>query len=195
MMLLPDGVEPSGPLVPTLIDRGGYQGSSELLRVDRPGNRYRCAFVLPPLANNGSGRVTVSRLVQGKTEGLRVEFPLCGVDQGSPGAPRVKGAGQAGRHLLIDGCRPGYGVSEGYWLNVVTDGQYYLYNVAEPAVANGSGEMTVKLTPPLREPPADNDVIELQRPMIEGAVLGDDASWEISLAHHVGVEFIIEEAK
>ena len=182
MIELPEGVVPNN-MVPALI------------RVDRPGNRYRIAVSLPPLENAGLGRVVVARLLQGKTEGMRIEYQLCGVDQGSPGEPRIKGADQAGRNILIDGCRPGYGVGEGYWLSIETDGQHYLYNVAEPAVADGAGEMAIKLTPELRKPPADNDVVHLQHPMIEGAVRGEEASWQMSLAHHVGIQFEIEETR
>lgn len=194
MIELPDGVVPNS-VSPELIDRGGYQGDSVLLRVDRPGNRYRVAVTLPPLPNADLGRLAVARLLKGKTQGLRIEWQLVGIDQGSPGAPRIKGAGQAGDEIAIDGCRVGYGVSEGYWLSIETDGQHYLYNVAEPATADGAGEMTIKLTPELRKSPADNDVVHLQKPMIEGAVLGDRQAWEYSLAHHVGIGFEIEEAR
>lgn len=194
MIELPAGVVPNY-VGPALIDRGGYQGGAVVTRVDRLGNRYRVAVGLPPIRNQDIGRVVVSRLLQGKTEGMRIEWQLAGIDQGSPGAPRIKGAGQSGRNILIDGCRPGYGVSEGFWLSIETDGQHYLYNVAEPATADGAGEMTIKLTPPLRKPPADNDVIHLQKPMIEGAVMGEEQAWDYSLAHHVGISFEIQEAR
>ncbi|MGB3846037.1 MAG: hypothetical protein WA940_09225 [Sphingopyxis sp.] len=194
MIELPEGVVPNN-MIPALIDRGGYQGEVVLLRVDRPGNRYRIAVSLPPIENEGLGRVAVSRLLQGKTEGMRIEYQLCGVDQGSPGLPRVDGGDQSGRNLMIKGCRLGYAVSEGFWLSIETDGQHYLYNVAEPAATNETGKMTLKLTPPLRKQPADNDVVHLARPMIEGAVRGEEASWEMSLAHHVGIQFEIEEVR
>ena len=42
--------------------------------------------------------------------------------------------------------------------------------------------------------PADNDVIHLQKPMIEGFVIGDEIGWSISLAHHIGISFEVEEA-
>lgn len=194
MIELPAGVD-IADIAPELIDFGGYQGSSVLLRVDRLGNRYRAHVVLPVIENAGLGRVAVSRLLKGKTQGMRVEWPLVGVDQGSPGAPQIKGAGQAGSEIEIDGCRPGYAVSEGFWLSIESGGQHYLYNVADPAQANGAGEMTIKLTPPLRKSPADNDVVHLKRPMMEGAVIGDVAAWRYSLDHHASIEFDIEEAR
>lgn len=194
MIELPEGIVPN-MVQPSLVDQGGYQGNTVLTRVDRLGNRYSVVVGLPPILNRDLGRVVVSRLLKAKTQGMRIEWQLVGIDQGSPGSPRIKGADQAGDEILIDGCRPGYGVSEGFWLSIETDGQHYLYNVAEPATADGAGEMAIKLTPALRKPPADNDVIHLQKPMIEGAVLGDRAAWDYSLAHHVGIEFEIMEAR
>lgn len=196
MIELPDGVVPNG-FSPALIDYGGIlrpPTGGAIQRINRLGNRFRVSVSLPPIPNKELGRVVVSRLLKAKTEGIRIELPLAGVEQGSPGAPLVNGAGQAGGSIIADGFRPGYGASEGFWLNIVTGGQYYLYNVAAPAQANGDGEATLSLTPLLRKSPADNDVIVLQKPMIEGLVIGDEVGWSISLAHHIGISFDIEEA-
>lgn len=196
MIELPLGVVPNA-VSPALIDYGGVQRSplgGEIQRVNRLGNRFRVIVGLPPILNADLGRVVVSRLLRAKTEGIRIEWQLVGVDQGSPGSPLVKGAGQAGTSLLIDGCRNGYGVSEGFWFSLETAGQHFLYNVAAPSVAP-AGEMTVQITPALRKPPADNDVVHLQKPMIEGLVIGDEFAWEYSLAHHVGIQFEIEETR
>lgn len=194
MIELPAGVVPNA-ITLALVDRGGFQGDAVMLRVDRLGNRYRASVGLPPIRNRDKGRVVVSRLIRAKTEGIRIKLPLCGVDQGSPGAPLVNGAGQAGSSIDIDGLRPGYGVSEGFWFNIVTGGQYYLYNAAAPTTANADGEMTLTFAPPLRKPPADNDAVQLQRPMIEGVVIGDEQAWNYSLAHHIGIGFEIMEAR
>ena len=195
MIELPSGVVPNG-LTLSMMDFGGVQkppSGGPLQRVNRL-SRFRALASLPPMPNQGLGRVVVSRLLRAKTEGLRMEIPLCGVDQGSPGSPRIKGGGQTGLVIDVDGFRPGYGVSEGFWLNIVTGGQYYLYNAAAPTTANGSGEATIALTSPIRTSPADNDAVILDRPMIEGAVVGDEFGWSISLAHHVSLSFEIEEA-
>lgn len=196
MIELPDDVVPNNA-EPSLMDFGGVmrpETGGEALRVDRLGNRFKALVTLPPMENDGNGRVVVSRLIRAKSEGIRIEYPLCGVDQGSPGSPRVKGADQAGTSLELDGFRPGYGAGEGFWFSIETDGQHYLYNVAAPAQADGDGEMTLTFYPPLRVPPADNDVVHLQRPMMEGMAIGDEQRWNISLAHHVSIAFEIEEA-
>ena len=196
MITLPDAVVPNGIDI-ALMDFGGIQRpplGGPLQRVNRLGNRYRASVSLPPIPNAELGRVVVSRLIRAKSEGIRLELPLASVDQGSPGSPLINGAGQAGSALTVDGLRPGYGYSEGFWLNVVTGGRFYLYNVAGSGKANGSGQAVIPIAPALRKSPSDNDVIHLQKPMIEGFVIGDEVGWSISLAHHIGISFEIEEA-
>lgn len=196
MIELPAGVVPNSATV-ALIDFGGAMQpplGGPIQRVNRLGNRFRVSMTLPPLRNVDVGRVVVARLLRAKSEGLRVRYPLVGINPGSPGAPRVQGAGQAGSTLAIDGCRPGYGVSEGFPLSIETGGQHYLHFAAGPSVANGVGEMGVALTPPLRISPADNAPVHIARPMIEGLVIGDEWSWNYSLSKMVGISFEIAEA-
>lgn len=196
MIVLPDAVVPNN-IVPALIDFGGIQRpplGGKILRINRLGNRYRAAVSLPPIPSD-LGRIVVSRLLKAKTQGLRIDFPLCGVDQGSPGSPRIKGANQAGDDIDMDGFTAGYVMREGYWFSIYTNSQHYLYNAAADATADGSGNITVPVVPWLRRPPADNDVVYVQQPMMEGLVVGDEQSWNYSLAHHLNIEFEIEEAE
>lgn len=197
MIVLPDEVVPNN-IVPALIDFGGVQRpplGGKILRINRLGNRYRAAVSLPPIPSVDLGRIVVSRLLKAKTQGLRIDFPLCGVDQGSPGSPRIKGANQAGDEIDMDGFTAGYVMREGYWFSIYTSSQHYLYNAAADATADGSGNITVPVVPWLRRPPADNDVVYVQQPMMEGLVVGDEQSWNYSLAHHLNIEFEIEEAE
>lgn len=197
MIVFPDDVTPNN-IVPALIDFGGVQRpplGGKILRINRLGNRYRAYVSLPPIPSVDLGRIVVSRLLKAKTQGLRIDFPLCGVDQGSPGSPRIKGANQAGSIIEMDGFTAGYVLREGYWFSIVTSAQHYLYNAAADSTADGSGNMTVHVVPWLRRPPADNDVVHVIQPMMEGLVVGDEQSWNYSLAHHLNVEFEIEEAE
>ncbi|HMO74094.1 MAG TPA: hypothetical protein PKD48_01990 [Sphingopyxis sp.] len=196
MIELPEGVVPNY-VRPSLIDFGGVLRpplGGPIQRINRLGNRYRVEVGLPPVVNRDVGRVVVSRLLRAKTEGLRIEWQLAGVDQGSPGNPVVDGDDQAGSTIQLKGIRPGYGAGEGYWLSIATDGQHYLYCTAAPAREDGYGGIELDLVPHLRVSPADGDVVHLQKPMIEGLVIGEGWSWEYSLEHHVGIQFAIEEA-
>lgn len=196
MIELPDGVVPNG-FTPRLMDFGGVLRpplGGEILRVNRLGNRFAASVSLPPIPNADLGRVVVSRLIRAKVEGLRIELPLCGVDQGTPGAPLVNGAGQVGYSLNVDGLTPGYAFGEGYWFSIEAAGQHYLHNVAAAGMADGTGAATIEFAPALRVIPENNAVIHLAQPMMEGLVVGDEFAWSYSLAHHVGIEFEIEEA-
>ncbi|WP_260581203.1 hypothetical protein [Sphingopyxis sp. PET50] len=196
MIELPDGVVPNY-VKPTLIDFGGVLRpplGGPIQRINRLGNRYRVDVGLPPIENHDLGRVVVSRLLRAKTEGLRIEWQLVGVDQGSPGFPVVDGPDQAGAAIQLKGIRTGYGASEGYWLSIESGGQHYLYCTTAPAKEDGSGGIELGLVPHLRVSPGDEDAVHLQKPMIEGLVVGDEWSWDYSLEHHVGIQFSIEEA-
>lgn len=198
MINLPAGISLNGG-VPALIDFGGVMRPSlgaRALKVNRLGSRFRIACSLPPMLNKAQGRVCVSRLLQAKREGMRVAFPLLGVDQSGSGAPVVNGANQAGLGINLRGVTPGWIAREGYWLSIVdATGQHYLHIVrADSAPAAGTSGLSVAIEPLLRVPFADGATVNFTQPMIEGFVDGDEIGWEMSLAHHVGIEFMIEEA-
>ena len=199
MIELPDGVVPNA-MMPALMDFGATQEPSSgaaALRIDRPGNRYRCQFGLPPHVMREAGRIVVSRLIRAKREGLRVPFQLAGVHQGNPGAPVVDGAGQAGMFLSVRGLTPHYAAKEGFWLSIVDENageaQHYLHNVAGGVIADATGKAVLPLSEMLRAPFSDGARVHLAKPMIEGTLVGDEMAWEVSLAHHALLSFEIRE--
>lgn len=199
MIELPYGIVPRA-VAPALMDFGSMQEPSsgaEAERIDRPGNRYRCNFALPPKSMADQGRVIVSRLIRAKSEGLRVPFQLAGVNQGSPGSPVVDGSGQSGMFIAVRGLTPGYTAKEGFWLSIVEESegqqQHYLHNLADVVRVGASGEAILPLSEMLRAPFEDGAAIHLGKPMIEGALGGDEFAWEASLAHHALIEFEIRE--
>lgn len=198
MMELPAGISLNG-VAPALIDFGGVMRPSlggRALKVNRMGSRFRVACSLPPLVNKAQGRVCVSRLIQAKREGMRVALPLLGVDQTGSGTPVVNGANQTGSTINLRGVTPGWIAREGYWLSIVdASGQHYLHVVrADSAAASAGGLIAVPIEPMLRVGFADAAVVNFTAPKIEGFVDGDEIGWSMSLAHHVGIEFMIEEA-
>lgn len=182
---------------PALIDHGGVLrsalgGASQ--RINRLGSRFRVEVGYPPLPEP-NGRIFVNRLLRAKNEGLRIEFPLLGVDQGIPGAPVVDGAGNAGTTLNIKGLQPHYAGKEGFWLSIERAGQHYLHVLSAAFVAGADGKATATIYPPMRIPFQDGDKIHLAKPMIEGLIDGDELGWEMSLAHHQHIAVVIEEAR
>lgn len=197
MIVLPSEPYANGATA-RVIDAGGYlqpPGGGEVQRINRLGNRYAVSFAMPPLENDRDGRIWVNRLLRGMQEGARMDYPLLDFDPGAPGRFVVDGGGQAGTSLKLRGGTPHYAFREGQPFNVVIGGDSYLDFIAEQAIADASGGVTITLTQMLRKMPADGGALNLARPVIEGFLIGDAMSWEISLARHIGLSFEIHEAR
>lgn len=197
MIELPEGCHPNGAN-PALVDFGGVQKGATggaALRVNRNGNRFRVAMTIPVSMGLPAQRI-VSRLVQGMAAGLKVEYPLQGVDQGYPGAPVVDGAGQSGALINLRGLTPHYVAEEGFWLAIHdATGQGYLHQVGAQSFADADGKIALQVQPNLRYPFADGASVELARPTIEGLVEGNEMGWSLALGGLVdNLSFTIEEA-
>ncbi|WP_404415553.1 hypothetical protein [Brevundimonas vesicularis] len=160
-------------------------GEQELLR---KGSRYALTFQMPPM------RYVTSMdwddlMAEGDTVVMKVHQP--GFDTGAPGTPRVNGAGQSGSALVIDGLTNGYVIRKGQFLSVITQGRRFLYRAKASVTASG-GAATVLLRTMLRFPPADNDVVEIAQPMIEGFVR-DLGEWSVGVDRLVGLQFTVRE--
>lgn len=157
--------------------------------IRRKGSKYALTFSMPVMAYSQS--MPWSDLhAEGETVVMRVFQP--GFDTGAPGAPLVKGAGQIGSALIVDGLTPGYVIRKGQFLSVLTGGQRFLYRARADVTASGSGEATVLLGTLLRRPPADNAVVELAQPMIEGFVR-DLGEWTVGVDRLVSLQFTVRE--
>lgn len=195
MIVLPDWAIPNGAS-PQLMDFGIVlrpATGAAVTRIDRPGNRFQVQFSFPPMKAD-KARLVVSRLIAAKSDGLRIEYPLLGVKQGSPGSPVVDGTSAAGTSLPLRGLNPGYTAKEGFWLTVIdADGTYYLHNVRANVVAGSDGKATLTVSPMLRSELADGATVLLGKPMVEGLVTSD-ASWSLPTNHLIEIGFTLEEA-
>ena len=195
MVELPEGYA-GGSATAELLDQGFLQRAAlggETARINRKGNRYRLAMTYGPYYAE-TGRVFVSKLISGKSQGLRIPFPLQ-VDQGSAGAPVVDGAGQTGTTLALRGLTPGYVCRTGYWLSIEDqNGRHYLHNVETGGMADASGDLSVVLSPELRWPFLDGATVHLTKPMVQGYVDGEAWAWQVSVDQVVPISFTLEEA-
>lgn len=195
MIELPDWAIPNGAEA-GLIDFGSFITPAlggEVQRIDRMGNRHRISITFPPMPSDKKGRILVSRLKRAKTEGLRIEYPLLDFKPGAPGSPLVKGAGQSGTSLILDGFTPYYAIREGQWFSIETNGRHYLYSVNDEVIADASGNATISINPMLRAEPNDNDVCHFAKPMIEGFAQGNEFAWTMALERNIGLAIDIEE--
>ncbi|WP_370169827.1 hypothetical protein [Sphingobium abikonense] len=182
---------------PSFVDNGGtIRGATNAkgLRVDRLGSHYRAAITIG-IGSANARAALISDLIRAKQEGLRLPYPLMGVDQGAPGSPVMDGANQAGRVINLRGLTPGYVAAKGYWLSIVAaTGQHYLHNVHVAGTAGGDGKVTITLAEHLRELFADGATVKLATPVIEGEISGNEQSWELRRGDRVeGIGFTIEE--
>jgi hypothetical protein len=160
--------------------------------IPRKGGRYTVAFTFGPYTPE-NGRVMVARLIAGKQGGVRVKLPLLH-SQGTPGTPLLNGAVTTGRTIAIDGLTPGYVIQEGFWLSLVKSGQHFLHSVGVGATANGSGQATIQLNELLRDSFADNTVVNLAEPQVEGLLPGD-WSWSVDVNRVFPIEFSLKEVR
>ena len=154
----------------------------------RKGTRYALTFSMPVMSYVQSMDWD-DLMAEGDTVLMRVFQP--GLVIPNPGAPLVKGAGQAGTSLVIDGLPDGYVIRKGQFLSVVSAGQRFLYR-AKDSVTSVAGTATIPLRTMLRRPPNDNDVVEIAQPMIEGFVR-DLGEWAVGVDRLVGLQFTVRE--
>lgn len=163
-------------------------------RVSRLGNRFSLSVTMPPLVNRDAGRVFVSRLIRGKTEGVRMLFPMLGFDPGNSGSPVVNGANQTGRILNIRGAAAGYVFQEGQFFSIFTGGRHHLVTADVDTTVGAGGTVALSISPIIRVAHADGDLLHVSTPSIEGFIMGESQSWEMSVEHHIGLNFAIVEA-
>ncbi len=154
----------------------------------RKGTRYALTFSMPVMTYVQSMDWD-DLMAEGDTVLMRVFQP--GLVIPNPGTPLVKGAGQAGTSLVIDGLPNGYVIRKGQFLSVVSAGQHFLHR-AKASATSVAGTATVPLRTMLRRPPNDNDVVEIAQPMIEGFIR-DLGEWAVGVERLVGLQFTVRE--
>lgn len=171
---------------------GGLGGPDQ--RVNRLGNRWQVTVDMPPMTADDALAWAVA-LTMGVEDGVSWRIWQTGTPPGSAGTVRVAGAGQAGRALALDGFYPGFALRMGMCLSILTGGQRYLYRTAAALRADAAGGATAQLTSALRVQPADNDLVEIAAPVIEG-LLVDTPGWSIDPDRVArGFSFTIKETR
>lgn len=144
----------------------------------RLGTRHALDFTLPKMRTEPHGRIWSARLRMAKLFGALLPFGQDGFDVGAPGAIVVDGAGQSGMSLKIKGGTPYYAIKEGQAFSIVTNGKRYLYFASAQTILDGNGAAAAApIFPMLRVLPADGDVCEFGRPMIQGSLSGNEVAW------------------
>jgi hypothetical protein len=164
-------------------------------RLNRLGNRFGLDITFATAGAAGTGRVLVSRLMQGLTQGVLFYFPQ-DLDPGDVGyGPCVNGASQTGSHLQLRGFPAEYQVVEGQFFSLVYGGRRYLHAAATDGIAGNDGTLNLPIFPMLRVSPNDGAICEFAGPLIEGFLSGQSLEWQLQQAPYLDVSCTITEAE
>lgn len=146
------------------VSRAPFSGAQQVQ--EHPGQWFEAEIELPPMTR-AQAEVWDSFFL--KLNGMKGTFllgdPAGAIPRGSaattPGTPLVKGAGQTGNQLIIDGLPTsvtGY-FKAGDYIQLGSGSTARLHKNLEDVDTNGSGEATLTLWPNLRSSPADNAAV------------------------------------
>lgn len=112
----------------------------------------------------------IAKLNDDTGDGHRWTIPQGSLISGAEGTPRVNLGGQAGTSLNVDGISNGLVIPAGAFVSIITASKRYVYQMASTVTASGTGTATLVFNTPLRVSPANNDVVEIAAPKVEGFV-------------------------
>lgn len=136
-------------------------------RVARPGSFWAATLTVPPISDPGLAATWAAFLAKlSEGESFYLYPPLIDLHTVT-GTPRVKGAGQAGQTLLLDGFNPGDTLRAGGFVCYDTSTFRMLHIVAETMVADGAGEIALPVRPMIRKSPPDNALVTVSYPTCE----------------------------
>lgn len=148
-------------------------------RVLLAGARWVATYTLPKMSRQQAAAWQAFFLqLEGRYNSFNGFDPDAKTPRGvATGTPLVKGAGQTGSSLDIDGCT----ASLTGWMKA---GDYFAVNgelkmLTADANTNGSGETTLNFKPPLRSSPADDAPLTVTNCTVPMILIDDgQAMWE-----------------
>lgn len=191
-LVLPTTPAPSSMTPRPISSRNEQRPSSSgpVNRYMQPGTRWAWDIELPPRTYVQSLQWD-DLLSEADTVIMKIYQP--GLDVGSPGSPLINGSAQTGRTLNLKGLTPGYVFRKGQWISFPVAGQIYAYKVRTETVVGGGGTVALPLLTMLRSPPANNAVVDVAEPKVEGFATVDPASLQVGVDRLVRLRFTIEE--
>lgn len=169
---------------------GSRPGPSQ--KLNRTGSHWVATVAMPGMSYTEAMAWLARLRAEADTLVLAIEQP--GFNPGSPGTPRLKGGGQLGNAMLVDGLTPGYQGKEGQFLSAIIDGHRFAYEIRADFTVPGTGEYLIPVQPLIRRSLSDNAVVEIAAPKIEGYVSLPDGAGKITVDRLVaGLTFMLEE--
>lgn len=107
------------------------------------------------------------------------------------GTPLVRGAGQTGNTLDIDGCPPGTPgwMLKGDYFQLGTGSTSRMYKLYEDANVDSNGRVTLQFAPALRTSPADNAALVIQAAKSVFNLDSNSVTWSVDINGHYRYSF------
>lgn len=147
-------------LMPTQANVSSWTGKRQVVASGR--GWWECDFNLPPIV--GSTNINAWRAFVALARGTANDFYIP-VDPTAQSAlsntVRTNGVDQTGRAIATDGWPNSTTVLQAGQFVTIND---QLLQVTSNVTSNGSGQATIAVEPPVRQPVADNSVVEYKNP-------------------------------
>jgi hypothetical protein len=160
------------------VQRPGTGG--ETFRTDRLGNRWAFQFETASMPLEPNGARWQALFDDAERVGGVFSIKQPGFVIGPCGSPTVGDYTPAGRLIPLTGLTPRYSIRARQWLSTKIDGQWFLDRIMEPAMADASGNATVRIKNLIRRPLSEGDMVELAAPKIQGTIeMSGGSGWEL----------------
>ena len=147
-------------LMPTQANVSSWTGKRQVVASGR--GWWECDFNLPPIV--GSANINAWRAFVALARGTANDFYIP-VDPTAQSAlsntVRTNGTDQTGRAIATDGWPNSTTVLQAGQFVTIND---QLLQVTSDVTSNGSGQATIAVEPPVRQPVADNSAVEYKNP-------------------------------
>lgn len=147
-------------LMPTQANVSSWTGKRQVVASGR--GWWECDFNLPPIV--GSTNINAWRAFVALARGTANDFYIP-VDPTAQSAlsntVRTNGTDQTGRAIATDGWPNSTTVLQAGQFVTIND---QLLQVTSDVTSNGSGQATIAVEPPVRQPVADNSAVEYKNP-------------------------------
>jgi len=165
-----------------------------------PGQMWQADVSLPPMSRERA-EVWIGWILslEGQFGNFLLGDPLGKIPRGVaaqfPGTPLVKGDGQTGQTLNIDGASAGKTgwLKAGDYIQIGAGASARLHKALQDVNTDETGNATLSLWPRVRIAPADNTPITLSNPQGVFRLSSNEQAWSINEASIYGVTFGAEE--
>lgn len=162
------------------------------------GQRWEAELQLPPMKYEDA-EVWLAWLLSlnGRAGTFLMGDPNRATARGTPtGTPLVKGAGQTGSSLTIDGCTASTSgwLKAGDYIQLGTGASATLHKVLQDVDVGTNGEGELDLWPSIRTAPADNSTVIVSNTVGRWRLNSGQQDWSINNASFYGITFAAVEA-